>query len=121
MLEPDKKIRVRDIQDVFELIGGRWRGAILATLCNEPKRFSEIKKELEKITPGILTKELRYLETNEIIDVQRKSVARNSTVYYLSEHGKTLEPLIAKIHEWAKEHRKIVLDKIKNQDKNDLD
>ena len=88
------KIQLRDIQDVLELIGGRWRAAILASLCDSPKRFSEIKEDLGYITPRILIKELRYLELNRMIIREKSTHAANSVLYSNSEHGKTIEPLI---------------------------
>jgi len=32
-----KEIKIRDVQDVLELIGGRWRIVIIAALCERPK------------------------------------------------------------------------------------
>jgi DNA-binding HxlR family transcriptional regulator len=42
MKNKQKYIQNRDLQDVIELIGGRWRGAILASLCDKEKRFNEL-------------------------------------------------------------------------------
>lgn len=90
MKSKEKRIRSRDVDDVLELIGGRWRGAILATLCEEPKRFSELKAELKTVTPSVLIKELRYLEMNKMIYNSKSTVAGNSVVYSLTEHGHVL-------------------------------
>ncbi len=109
MKSEEKKIRARDVHDVMELIGGRWRGAILATLCEGPSRFSELKSELKTITPRVLIKELRYLEMNKMVQNSKSTVAENSVVYSLTEHGKSFEPVIAQIHKWAIVHRKEVL------------
>ncbi len=109
MKNEEKKIRLRDVQDVLELIGGRWRGTILASLCDKPKRFSEIKLDLETITPKILIKELRYLEMNKMIIVEKSTIAENSVVYSLSKHGESVEPLIREIHKWAIKHRKEII------------
>lgn len=108
-MEKGKKIRLRDITDFIELIGGRWRAAILGSLCEGPKRFSELKAELKTVTPRVLIKELRYLEMNKMIYHEKSTVSKNSVVYGLTEHGKQLEPLIFQIHEWAIKHRATVL------------
>ena len=50
MKDKQKQIQVRDIQDVIDIIGGRWRGAILASLCDKEKRFNELKRDLGSIT-----------------------------------------------------------------------
>ncbi|MBK7638905.1 MAG: helix-turn-helix transcriptional regulator [Bacteroidetes bacterium] len=49
MMNKQKHIQNRDVQDVIELIGGRWRGAILASLCDKEKRFNELKRDLEPL------------------------------------------------------------------------
>ena len=34
-----KHIQNRDVQDVLDVLGGRWRGTILASLCDKQKLF----------------------------------------------------------------------------------
>ena len=104
-----KQIQLRDVQDVIDIIGGRWRGAILASLCDKEKRFNELKRDLGTITPRTLTKELKYLELNKL--VIREVDAENSlpVAYRLTEHGQSLEPLIGQIVVWGQKHRKVIL------------
>jgi len=109
MKNKQKQIQVRDIQDVIDIIGGRWRGAILASLCDKEKRFNELKRDLGSITPRTLTKELKYLETNKLVNRETKTENAISVVYSLTDHGKSLEPLIVQIVNWGQKHRKIVL------------
>jgi DNA-binding HxlR family transcriptional regulator len=109
MKNKQKHIQNRDVQDVIELIGGRWRGAILASLCDKQKRFNELKRDLGTITPRTLTKELKYLEMNKLVLREADAESSISVVYSLTKHGKTLEPLIGQIVVWGQKHRKIVL------------
>ncbi len=76
MQDREKHLLHRDVQDALELIGGRWRGAIMASLCGSPKRFLELKRDLSPITSRILTKELHYLEHNKLIVAVRGSDAK---------------------------------------------
>ena len=119
MKDKTKKIRVRDIQDVLEVVGGRWRGAIMASLCDSPKRFSEIKSDLEFITSRILTKELRFLEINQMIRREENTLAGNSVLYTHSEHGKTIEPLILHLQKWGMTHREVMIKKLSSYKKNE--
>ena len=108
-MEEDKKKKIRDVTDVLELLGGRWRGPILAYLCESPMRFTELKAKLGPITPRILTKELRYLEMNKMVYSQRNTIAGNSVIYGLTEHGFSIEPVITEINIWAQKHRTKIL------------
>lgn len=108
MINKKKQIQLRDVQDVIDIIGGRWRGAILASLCDRPKRFNELKRDLGVITPRILAKELKFLELNKLI--YRKEETISNVVYGLTDHGESLNPLIGAIVTWGQKHRKVVLE-----------
>ena len=109
MKNKTKQIQLRDVQDVIDIIGGRWRGAILASLCDKEKRFNELKRDLGSITPRTLTKELKYLEMNKLVNREVEALSALSVVYSLTQHGKSLEPLIGQIVVWGQKHRKIIL------------
>lgn len=106
MRNKQKQGQLRDVQDVIDIIGGRWRGAILASLCDKPKRFNELKRDLGEITPRILIKELKYLEMNKLV---RRKGETASVLYSLTEHGHSLDPLIGAIVIWGQKHRTVVL------------
>jgi DNA-binding HxlR family transcriptional regulator len=109
MKDKEKRLFHRDVQDALDLIGGRWRGAIMASLCNSPKRFLQLKEDLAPVTSRVLIRELRYLEQNRLITIQRSTEAENSVVYAHSEHGKSWAPVIIQLRDWAQTHRRVVL------------
>lgn len=109
MKNKQKQVQLRDVQDVIDIIGGRWRAAILASLCDKEKRFNELKRDLGVVTPRTLTKELKYLEMNKLVKREVDVTSAVFTVYSLTKHGKTLEPLIGSIVAWGQKHRKIIL------------
>jgi DNA-binding HxlR family transcriptional regulator len=113
MKDKEKHLLHRDVQDALELIGGRWRGAIMASLCGSPKRFSSLKADLSPITSRVLIRELRYLEENKLITVERSATAANAVRYSHSEHGSRCGPIIIELREWAIKHRQIMLDALK--------
>lgn len=104
-----KHIQNRDVQDVLDVLNGRWRGAILASLCDKEKRFNELKRDLGTITPRTLTKELKYLEMNKLVSRKVDATSSVAVVYSLTKHGESLEPLIQQIVIWGQKHRKVVL------------
>lgn len=109
MKNKQKQIQLRDVQDVLDIIGGRWRGAILASLCDKEKRFNELKRDLGTITPRTLAKELKYLEMNKLVSREIEASGTASVLYSLTKHGKSLEPLIGQIVVWGQKHRKAIL------------
>jgi Predicted transcriptional regulators len=113
MKNKQKQQQNRDVQDVLYLLCGKWRGAILASLCDEPKRFNALKRDVGNITARTLTKELKHLELNKLISRKVNSSSGISVTYSLTPHGESLNPLIAQIVAWGQNHRKIVLGKLK--------
>lgn len=97
------------VADVLEIIGGKWRGLILAKLCDGPKRFNELKLDLKKVTSSTLTKELRHLEELKMIE---RAVVQELPIiveYRMTAHGATIKQLIYQIIDWGLEHRKKVI------------
>lgn len=97
------------VADVLEIIGGKWRGLILAQLCDGSKRFNELKLDLKNITSSTLTKELRHLEDLKMIErvvIQESPIA---VEYRMTDHGASIKQLIYQIIEWGLEHRKKVI------------
>lgn len=97
------------VADVLEIIGGRWRGLILAKLCDGPKRFNELKLDLKKVTSSTLTKELRHLEELKMIE---RIVIHESPIaveYRMTKHGASIKQLIYQLIDWGLTHRENVI------------
>lgn len=106
-----KQQGIKVVADVLDIVGGKWRGQILAHLCDDPKRFNELKTVLNRITSSTLTKELRYLE--DIKMVERKIIQDTPMIveYRLTEHGMSIKDLISNIINWGLKHRETVFGK----------
>lgn len=104
-----KQQGIKVVADVLDLIGGKWRGQILAHLCDHPRRFNELKILLNKITSSTLTKELRYLEELKMIEREIIQQAPIIVQYKLTYHGNSIKDLIEQIIIWGLKHREVVL------------
>lgn len=103
------KHNIRAIHDTFDVIGGKWKISIIACLCFQPMRYSELLREIEGISGKMLSRELKDLEINDII--VRKEINTNplSVMYELSEYGESLKPLTLTIANWGISHRKKII------------
>ena len=68
---------------------------------NEAKRYSEIKKFLSNISQGSLTKQLRELEEDEIIERKIYPEVPPRVEYFLTEKGKRLTPILDSMEEFG--------------------
>ncbi len=56
------------IKDALEALEGRWKLLILFSLSSGLKRFKQISKKVNGITDKILSKELKTLEVNKLVN-----------------------------------------------------
>lgn len=95
------------IGDALEAVNGKWRIKIIAALLDEPKRFKQISILIDGITDRMLSIELKKLEINLL--VQRTSKYSSQAEYELTDHGRSLKPLIMELMNWGKLHREKVI------------
>ena len=99
------KDELRAMQDALDIISGRWKMQIIALLCNGEFRYSELEKGLPKISPRMLSKELKDLEINELVVRKVYDSLPVKVTYKLADYGYTLVPLIIELTNWGKAHR----------------
>ncbi|MEM7066159.1 MAG: helix-turn-helix domain-containing protein [Cyanobacteria bacterium P01_B01_bin.77] len=99
------------VEATLEVIGGKWKGVILYHLLSETLRFSEIRRLMPEITQRMLTKQLRELETDNLILRTVYPEVPPKVEYSITEYGKTLEPVIQALQTWGFQH----LEKTKSQ------
>ena len=103
------KEELRAMQDALDIISGRWKMQIIALLCNGEFRYSELEKGLPKISPRMLSKELKDLEINELVERKVYASLPVKVTYKLADYGYTLVPLINELTNWGKAHREIII------------
>lgn len=93
------------ITPILSRVGDKWTVLIILILSERPKRFNQIRREVEDISQRMLTMTLRGLERDGL--VARKVYADKNppwVEYRLTNLGQTLvKPLFA-LCEWAAEH-----------------
>jgi DNA-binding HxlR family transcriptional regulator len=99
------KKELQAIQDALDIISGRWKMQIIALLCNGEFRYSELEKGLPKISPRMLSKKLKNLEINELVERKVYDSIPVKVAYKLADYGYTLVPLIIALTIWGKVHR----------------
>jgi DNA-binding HxlR family transcriptional regulator len=93
------------IRDALYVIGGKWKLPILMTLASGPRRFRELQKALEEITPKVLSKELKELELNEFISRTVHPTTPVTVEYSLTSYSHTLQKVLIELRDWGFTHR----------------
>ena len=101
-------------------LGGKWKIRILFSLYNNKKvRFNELKKVLKTITQQMLSKQLKELETDGIVNRKVHQVVPPNVEYSLTEFGLSVIPILKSFSDWNKKNtRTIALKLNKNFEEN---
>ncbi|HWT46167.1 MAG TPA: helix-turn-helix domain-containing protein [Vicinamibacterales bacterium] len=85
----------------LELLGERWAMLVLRELAYGPRRFSELKADLQGISANVLTQRLTELEARGLVRKIRLPPPASVQVYEATEWGLEAVPLIASLGRWA--------------------
>ncbi len=89
------------IARTLKIIGGKWTIQILCELFSGTKRFGELQKALNGISPKTLAARLKELEKQGIINKKIYAQIPLKVEYSLTPKGKSLNDIINKVHEWG--------------------
>lgn len=110
--EQEYKAEMRAVRDSMDVLSGKWKIPILSSLCfYNKRRFSDILKDTTGISNRMLSKELKELEVNMLVERTILNTQPITVEYKLTEHGESLRTLINQLTEWGIEHRKVIVGK----------
>jgi len=110
--QQEQKRRMRSVQDAMDALNGKWKIAIVSSICCYGKRrFSDILNDVEGISNRMLSKELKELELNQLVQRTVLPIQPITVEYELTEHGNTLQRIISELSDWGKLHRKKIVGK----------
>jgi len=108
----EQKKRIRAVQDSMDVLNGKWKIAIISSICCYGKRrFSDILNDVEGISNRMLSKELKELEINQLVKRTVLNTQPITVQYELTEHGNTLQTIISNLTDWGIVHRKKIVGK----------
>lgn len=92
------------VEACLAVIGGKWKGVILFHLLGGTKRFNELRRLLPEVTQRMLTRQLRELESDQIILRTVYPQVPPKVEYSLTEFGRTLQPVLLTLQKWGLEY-----------------
>lgn len=92
------------IAAAMEIIGNKWTALILRDLVMGPKRFSELERSLEGISPRTLSQRVDDLEEQGIITKQTYPEVPPRCEYALTDKGRDLVPILKQMAVWGEKY-----------------
>jgi len=98
------------VNDLLALTSGKWRlYIIMGLMCVGTMRFKQLQRAIPGLSGKVLSGELKELEINRIVERKVYDTYPITVEYSLTEHGRTLEPVVSALREWGLRHRKKII------------
>ncbi|MEU6375382.1 helix-turn-helix domain-containing protein [Streptomyces sp. NPDC046909] len=91
------------MEAAVKIIGGKWKGVILFHLLDGTMRFNELQRQMRGITPRALTRQLRELEEDGLVERTAYPVIPPRVEYSLTDEALALKPLLLALNEWGEQ------------------
>ena len=93
---------------VFAMIGGKWKLSILQILIfHGTKRFGELRQGIPEITQTMLTKQLRALESDGLVERKVFAEVPPKVEYSATDDAIGLMPAFKAMHSWWEARERI--------------
>lgn len=93
-------------RDALDIVGGKWKSLILLGLGYwGPMRFGELQRTHVGIPAKTLSKELKDLEANGLVERTVLDTMPVTVIYGITPYGRTLEQVLLELREWGVQHR----------------
>ena len=88
----------------LRLLSGRWKALVIYWLLPGERRFNQLQRDLRGITHRTLTKQLREMEADGLIERHGYEQTPPHVAYSLSPLGRSLEPILLAMQDWTLRH-----------------
>lgn len=91
------------VTNTMKVIGSKWTILLLHNLCEGKKRFGELQRAMEGISPKTLSQRLSELEKNGIITRKVFAEIPLHVEYTLTPKGESLKEIINTMRKWGEQ------------------
>lgn len=99
------------ISNIQKIVNGKWNMVILYFLSKETLRFGELSRKLPMVTQANLTKNLKLLESHEMIRREVYPQVPPKVEYSLTPMGEKFLPVIQELEKFAKAYDQAKLER----------
>lgn len=84
-----------------DVVGGKWKPLLLWALDDAPRRFGELRREIDGISEKVLIQQLRELERDGIVNRTVHEQVPPKVVYSLTPRGVGLNAALEPLGDWG--------------------
>ncbi|MEV0651258.1 helix-turn-helix domain-containing protein [Phytomonospora sp. NPDC050363] len=101
---PRNEYEACPVTAVMRRVGDTWTLLLLSVLRDRPRRFNDLERSIEGISQRMLTRTLRRLESDGLVNRTVHPTNPPSVEYALTAKGRSLLGHLAGLAAWAVEH-----------------
>ena len=91
------------VKTAAKVIDGKWTSLIIRELMTGKKRFKELERGLDGITPKVLTQRLRHLEQSKLITRKAYATIPPTVEYQLTPLGEKMLTVVVAMADFGAE------------------
>ena len=88
----------------LDRIADKWTALVVGALNTGPRRFGQLRADLEGISHKMLTQTLRSMERDGLVTRRVQSTVPLHVEYELTDLGLSLEEPLSAVRDWAERH-----------------
>ena len=92
------------IEAALDVIGGKWKAAIVWHLDSSPLRFAQLRRAIPGITEKMLIQQLRELVADGLVHREDYREVPPKVEYSLTEFGRSLRTVLVPLCDWGSQH-----------------
>lgn len=99
------------VHDAMDVLSGKWKISIIAALCFNKKRYTDLLKDVKGISGKMLSRELKEMEVHQLVKRTVIDTQPITVIYELTAYGSRLKAVINDLADWGLTHRKKIMGK----------
>jgi DNA-binding HxlR family transcriptional regulator len=93
------------VTELFHRLGDKWTLLVLVLLGEQPYRFNDLQRRIEGVSQRMLTRTLRTLESDRLVERTVFPTVPPSVEYALTARGRSLLGPLTEMATWAVQHQ----------------
>lgn len=98
----------RRVSEILSRVGDKWTMQVVVSLRDQPRRFNELKRQVEGISQQMLTRTLKSLERDGMVERTVRGTTPPQVEYALTALGRSLSEPVRQLAQWALTHLETV-------------
>jgi DNA-binding HxlR family transcriptional regulator len=92
------------IEAALDVVGGKWKAAIVWHLDPSPLRFAQLRRAIPGITEKMLIQQLRELVADGLVHREDYREVPPKVEYSLTDFGRSLRTVLVPLCDWGSQH-----------------